>query len=229
MSDTGTTQEGFTLGRPALVCRWRLAGAELPMASRHLRALGQRRVNGEAVSPNLVAWAQQHVEWTLHDGAMAHPDGVLMLIVDDSGKAAMTVGSYEPLANTTAEALAGRAFQSAREGEETGVAPETLWAVHGDSLEWGVAPGASASGTSSLVRDLAQTVGLAVSRNDDLIVEVRERGASCSYDEVFLASDEHGVVTAADLRGPRGERFAQGYERLLQSVRSKAAKRPHLR
>ena len=36
-----TDQERFTLGTPALVCRWRLASGALPLENRHLRALGQ--------------------------------------------------------------------------------------------------------------------------------------------------------------------------------------------
>ena len=242
MPDAGAMQENFTLGRPSLVCRWRIAGGDLPMAGRHLRALGQRRVNGAIVSPNLVAWAQQHVEWTLHDGSAQHPDGVLMLIVDEGGRAAMTVGPYEPLAVATASGLAGRAFQAAREGDETGVVPETLWAVRGGDLLWGVAPGSAVGAASGLMADLAQTVGLNVIRCEGLVQEVRNAaadgllgsgagrsGAEPPVSEVFLVSDEHGVVQAADLDGPRGRRFAQGYARLLESVRAKAAERPRIR
>ena len=57
--------DGFTLGSPALVCRWRLASRALPLENRHLRALGQRVVNGGLVPTELVAWAKQHIEWTL--------------------------------------------------------------------------------------------------------------------------------------------------------------------
>ena len=68
MSDNGPDQD-FTLGRPVLVCRWRLASGKLPMENRHLRALSKRVVNGRAVSTQLVAWAKQHIEWTLQDGS----------------------------------------------------------------------------------------------------------------------------------------------------------------
>ena len=54
--------KGFKLGTPALVCRWRLAGKRVPMENRHLRALSDRYVNGARVSPELVAWAKQHIE-----------------------------------------------------------------------------------------------------------------------------------------------------------------------
>ena len=85
------TDGAFQLGKPELVCRWRLAGARLPLENRHLRALGRRHVNSGEMDKALVAWAKQHIEWTLADGGALHPDGVLMLIVDESGRAAMTV------------------------------------------------------------------------------------------------------------------------------------------
>ena len=53
----------------------------------------------------LVAWAKQHIEWTLGDGAAANPDGVLMMIVDTEGRAAMSVGPYEELEDTRLAAL----------------------------------------------------------------------------------------------------------------------------
>ena len=99
----------FELGEPALVCRWRIAGGRLPLENRHLRALGARTVMGRPVSTQLLSWAKQHIEWTLADGSAATPDGVLMLLMDAEGRAAMSVGPYEPLADTSAAALAERA------------------------------------------------------------------------------------------------------------------------
>ena len=161
MSDKGPDQD-FTLGRPVLVCRWRLASGKLPMENRHLRALSKRVVNGRAVSTQLVAWAKQHIEWTLQDGSARNPDGVLMLVLDDKGQAAMTVGPYVPLETPTASVLANRALEASREAEETGVAPETLWVVRGDTLVCGMDASADASGAVTLVRGLANTVGIAV-------------------------------------------------------------------
>ena len=118
-------QEGFELGTPALVCRWRLSGGMLPMANRHLRALAARSLGGVPVSTQLVAWAKQHIEWTLADGTRRDPDGVLMLVVDDSGRAAMSCGPYEAPLATSVSSLAERARRSQVEATETGVAPET--------------------------------------------------------------------------------------------------------
>lgn len=209
--------DDFKLGRPALVCRWRLCARSLPIENRHLRALGNRRVKDVPVSPQLVAWAKQHIEWTLYEGALRCPDGVLMVVVDDEGRAAMTVGPYEPLAVTTVSALAERALGAAREASRTGVAPETLWVVRDERLVWGGDPEWRPSGAASLAADLARALGLAVSCEEDLVAAVMD--GSASYDEAFLVSDEHGVVPASNAPGPKSSRLGEGWGRLLESAR----------
>ena len=218
MSDKKAEQD-FTLGRPVLVCRWRLASGGLPMENRHLRALSKRVVNGQAVSTQLVAWAKQHIEWTLRDGSALNPDGVLMIVLDEKGQAAMTVGPYEPIYSPTAATLASRAIESAREAEETGVAPETLWVARGDTLVCGMDAAEDASGSVTLVCDLANTVGITVAREEGIAQGVLDN--TLVYDEAFLVSDEHGIVCASDAAGPRGAKLAEGYERLLAAQKKK--------
>lgn len=218
MSDNKAEQD-FTLGRPVLVCRWRLASGGLPMENRHLRALSKRVVNGQAVSTQLVAWAKQHIEWTLRDGSALNPDGVLMIVLDEKGQAAMTVGPYEPIDSPTAATLADRAIESAREAEETGVAPETLWIARGDTLVCGMGAAEDASGSVTLVCDLANTVGITVTREQGIAQGLLDN--TLAYDEVFLVSDEHGIVCANDAAGPRGAKLADGYERLLAAQKKK--------
>lgn len=206
--------DGFELGKPALVCRWRLANRSLPLENRHMRALLARTVNGAKVTNELVAWAKQHIEWTLAEGSAQHPNGVLLLIIDEQGRAAMTVGPYAPLDDTTLRGLARRGERAADEGRSTGVAPEVLWGVRDDTLLYDWPEGLTPSGASSLVTQLAQTLGLLVRRREGLASEVLS-GAS-PVDEAFLVSDEHGIVVASDATGPHGQRFAAGYQRLLE-------------
>ena len=213
----GSHMDDFALGRPALVCRWRLAGRALPLENRHLRALGRRVVAGVSVSRQLVAWAKQHIEWTLADGAARYPDGVLMVVLDEAGRAAMTVGPYEPLAVTTTSALAERAQLAAREAASTDVAPETLWLVRDDALVLDNPVDRPLSGAASLVVDLARTLGVPVVREEGLARRVMN--GDKNYDELFLVSDEHGVVPADAATGPHARRLAAGYERLLDSKR----------
>lgn len=202
----------FSLGTPAIVCRWRLQECKLPLENRHLRALSNRKVAGKNVSPQLIAWAKQHVEWTLTSGAADNPDGVLMLVIDTEGHAAMTVGPYEPLAATSAADLAARAATAASERATLGIAPETLWAVDGNTLTCGAFEGEKPSGIVSLLVDLARAKGLKVVFDPDL--------APAGHAEVFLASDEHGVVSATDAAGPVSQELQADYMKLLSSMRS---------
>lgn len=209
--------ESFTLGKPALVCRWRLYDKSVPLLSRHLRALRAREVGGQQIAPALVAWVKQHVEWALSEGAQEHPDGVLMLVRDEEGCAAMSVGEFLPLEHTTANDLLARAQSARKEARATGVSPEDLWVVRGEALLWGTAPGLAPSGASSLVHDLACTLGMPVVHREDLLTEAAVKGFV--DEEVFLVSDEHGVVPANDHGGPRAQKYAASYQKLLQSKR----------
>ena len=195
---------GFELGVPALVCRWRLANRALPLENRHLRALAARSVSGAPVSTQLVAWAKQH------------PNGVLMLVMDIEGRAAMSVGPYDLLASASAADLAARAVAAAHEARATGVAPEALWAVRAGSLVCGTEPGWRPSGIDSLVTDLAKTLGVSVCHDPLLAADVLD--GEKNLDELFLASDEHGIVPAAGLVGPHARRLVDGYAKLLEAA-----------
>lgn len=210
----GGIPEEFEVGEPVLVCRWRLAKRTLPAANRHMRALGSRIVNGAPLSKQLLGWAKQHIEWTLAEGASEHPDGVLMIVLDEQGRAAMAVGDYEPLADRTLASLVSRAQESEHEAAETDVAPETLWVVRNGSLVCGMASGEVASGAASLIADLATTLGMPVRRDARLVDAVAD--GSLVPEEAFLVSDEHGVVVASDASGDRARRFADGWARLLE-------------
>lgn len=113
--------EKFTLDKPALVCRWRMSNKKVPMLNRHIRALSERLVQGEPLTHNMLSWAKQHVEWSLAEGDYTAHDGVLMLVIDINGNAAMTVGEYEPLADTSVKALRARSAEARSEADETGV------------------------------------------------------------------------------------------------------------
>lgn len=202
----------FELGEPALVCRWRLANRRLPLENRHLRALLARSVNGQQVTTELAAWAKQHLEWNLEQGALAQPDGVLMLVVDTRGRAAMSVGPYAELQDVSLEALARRAHAAATEAATTGVAPETLWVAREGALLWD--PCGAPSGAASLMVQLAQTLGVPVAEREGLAQAVLD--GSAAFEECFLVSDEHGVVPARDAAGQLGTRFKDGYQRLLE-------------
>ena len=194
--------EGFTLDAPALVCRWRMHNKHVPLLNRHIRALSQRRVNGAPLSHNMLSWAKQHVEWSLAEGAYTERDGVLMLVIDVNGNAAMTVGAYEPLVDTSLAALADRAAAARTEAEETGVAPELLGAVTNGRVLMAAFPEEHVCGAATLVEQLASTRGIPVERafdaerfsNDPTASLAVLREACGTQAAFFLVSDEHGIV-----------------------------------
>lgn len=188
-----SAEQEFRLGEPALVCRWRLAGRHVPLLNRHMRALSQRRVAGAPLTTNMLGWVKQHIEWSLAEDTTVAADGVLMIVVDVEGQAAMSSGAYEPLADTSAAALAARAAEARREAEETGIAPEVLCAFEGSSLVVGAPAHERLCGTMTFVQQLAETRGCMVHFEPDT-----QALASGKMGVPFLVSDEHGVVAAAD-------------------------------
>lgn len=185
--------EGFKLGKPALVCRWRLAGRSVPLLNRHMRALSQRRVQGEPLTVNLLGWVKQHIEWSLAEDPSAVADGVLMLVVDEDGQTAMSTGAYEPLADASAEALIERAVAARAEADATGIAPELLCCVRDGALALGATESSARSGAATFIRQLAETRGHAVSFDPAL----PERARIGIAGTLALISDEHGVVVEA--------------------------------
>lgn len=198
--DSSTANDDFTLGAPVLVCRWRLVDRRVPLLNRHIRALAARRVHGEPLSRSLLSWAKQHIEWSLaEDTTVSVPDdGVLMLVVDADGHAAMSTGEYVPLTDTGAEALAYRSLEARREADEVGIAPEVIACAAGDEVVLGVSPEDPLAGAASLVEQLCATCGRRIVRDPALAYRVL--AGSCAA-PVLLISDEHGVVVADDARG----------------------------
>lgn len=201
----------FRLDQPALVCRWRMAHRTVPLLNRHIRALSQRTVNGAPLTHNMLSWAKQHVEWSLAEGDYPDPDGVLMLVIDTNGNAAMTVGAYEPLSDTSVEALFARAELAAAERAETGVAPEVLCSVRGGALFVAADADEHVCGSMTLVEQLAATCGH----------DVLRAGAGAALEGACaLVSDEHGVVPVASA----GEANAQEDAALVRFLADGVAK-----
>lgn len=203
----------FELNEPALICRWRMAGRHIPMLNRHIRALSQRTVGEGPLGRNLLSWVKQHIEWSLAEDASVDPDGVLMVVVDVDGRAAMSVGAYEPLADRSPKALEARAADARREAATTGVAPETLCLLRSGELVIGASDEEFLCGTMTFVEQLARTRGLAVRFDPELA------GVAEPSDEVLLVSDEHGVVAAPDEGASEKDRelaafFSEAYETL---------------
>ncbi len=202
----------FSLGEPALIVRWKLKNRTLPLQNRHLRSLSDCVVNGKHVTSQLVAWAKQHLEWTLESGAIDHPDGVLMLVVDKDGQAVMSTGPYEPLESLDASALADRALASQSNILNGGVPSEILWATTGDVIICGAQESDFKSGMTSLVLDLIKTLKMNVQYDDMLAEKVKD---GISYDEVFLSSDEYCIVEDTSVKHEVADRIKNHVQKLF--------------
>ena len=197
--------EDLFAGQPVIETRWRMHAGALPLKNRLLRAF-----EAYGVSNGLASWARQHIEWTLAEGSIEQPDGVLVIDVDDAGRAAMTLEAYKALPACTAAELLDRV--AAQEG--SAVEAEVLWVLHEGALCGLAALGSQPSGVNSLVIDLGKTLGL----NPAFVGhEGAERlvAGLADGDECFLASDEHGVVPAEDFCGETAARFVGYYERIV--------------
>lgn len=218
---TEAHQDIFRLGQPVLVCRWRLCASSVLLQGRHLKALRNRIIAGKPCSPQLAAWVQQHIEWTLASGVHDTPDGVLMLVVDADNYAVMSVGAYEPLPTYDVETLCKRAYQAACEAEHTSIAPEALWVATEDSWLCATPSQAYLSGVSSLMYQLAETKGCSVIFDPQLIDQVSV--GNFDAHQVLLASDEHGIVSAVSKPNYRVSEMMQAYTTLQERAAQERA------
>lgn len=201
--------EDLFAGEPVIETRWRLQNGALPLKNRHLRALAAR-----GVTSALVSWAHQHLEWTLAEGSMEQPDGVLVLDVDDEGRAVMSIAPFEPLPALSAALLLDRV--AGREAEP--VEDEVVWMCRGGRLFVLSDADKPLSGANSLAVDLARTLHLEPTfEGHAAIPDALARLAAA--DECFLVSDEFGVVAAADHDGPMARELASCYDKLLATAK----------
>lgn len=194
--------EDLVAGEPVISVRWRLHKCALPLKNRHLHAFESR-----GLSAGLKSWARQHLEWTLAEGALQQPNGVMTLVVDEQGRALMGVEAYEPLAARTAAQLVERADTYA----DDVVPGEVAWIARageaGTALIARVDGAKQLSGANSLVADLAKTLKMEVAFDPAAQPQ--------PDDQVMLVSDEHGVVGASDTDGACAERFGAYYNKLV--------------
>lgn len=221
LGEAPMADEDFSLGEPALVCRWRLAGRHVPMLNRHMRALSQRHLQDGSISANMLSWVKQHIEWALAEDTTAVADGVLMLVIDEAGQAVMSTGAYVPLADATADVLMVRAANARVEADRTGIAPEVLCSMANGVLTVGISSEANPCAAVSLAEQLAQTRGVRVERDPALsyrVVGGLDAGA------VALLSDEHGAVASIDRVGTAADEeliafLVSAFDKLRDSAR----------
>lgn len=210
-----------SLDIPELSLRWRIYNRQLPLKARHYQAL---RAYG--LSDGLVSWVIQHIEWTLPEGSLQEPHGVLTLDVDKSGKAAMDLVPFVELASVELEDLVQQAACHGTRAQD-GVDSQLLWALRDNQLIILTDEQAHPSAVHSLMMDLAKYKQLELSFQADYMQsggeeyeallsraqKLRQEGY-----EFLLLSDEYGVIAEALARNPHIQFFVQSWKKLLVSL-----------
>lgn len=189
------------VGEPELTLRWRLYNRQLPLKNRHYRTLAQR-----GLTDGLISWIHQHIEWTLPEGSLANPCGVLQIRIDTNSRAQMEIVDFVPLAPRTAHELIEYAATAGQQGD-SGVDTDVAWIARAGRLIALTPQTPVLSGANSLLVQLAEA--------QHITCEFDENAALEDGDELFLASDEFGFVPSTDRAGELAQRFAGYWERFL--------------
>lgn len=179
--------------------RWRLAGGKLPMRERHLRSLKALGIDGPMQS-----WVRTRVEYVLDNHAAEHPDGALHLVIAPDDKVTFSV---EPLRELPALSAADVDVVS---GSVAGIDDATVW-LAGEKCLTAAAPDGVVSAMDTTLCDLATTLGYTVQARAVAADEVQ--GA-----ELFVTTDEHGVVPVEGCSGEQAAKFAELLSRLWGKV-----------
>lgn len=191
---------------PSLSLRWRIASRDLPLKQRYYRSLREY-----GLSNGVISWVIQHVEWTLPEGSLQEPSGVLTLEFDQKGRACMDLQPYKKIIDTSAEGLFTYAEERGTHAHE-GIDSEVMWTADENALYVWTDKKAALSAANSLIYDLARQKAyklVYMLPDYDKFVEQIKGGA-----EAFLVSDEHGVVQAKDAQGNQGAFFVSCWEKL---------------
>jgi hypothetical protein len=173
-----------------LTLRWRVHEGRIPLRQRHLRAL--KALN---LPDPLTAWLLQRLEWATDSLLNKEEEGVLVLSIDPEKDVVVSLDAVQDKPILTSEHLV------IEDGFVTGVRHEgaplegSVWFEYEGVLHASCEKLTAATGT--LVRDLAQTLGLPV--------EIcPQRGAAPPASPappataVFFISDEFGFVPIHD-------------------------------
>lgn len=214
-------QEDVIIDDPELVLRWRLSHRKLVAQSRHLATLKAR-----GLGQGLVSWCYQHIEWTLPEGTLKDPHGVLVIKIDTAGRAQMEVVPYSSLMPATASELIVYAEEHG-ESMTSGIDSDVAWVVRPAAADKTAAPQTrlvaltsglnELSGVNSLIRDLGRAQGFTVVCDENELAQHPLTEA----DEVFLVSDEHGVVPSTDHGREVSQKFKHYWDRLVASLADK--------
>jgi hypothetical protein len=164
-----------------ITLRWRVHDGQIPLFHRHLRTL-----QAFEVSPPLLAWVHERIEWAKDNLLGSTTNGILVLAIDPRADAVVTYEELrEPPDLTLGDlCLAGGAtFASVK--PELGISAMIVAQID-DKLV--ALSGAFVSATATLLRDIAQTLSI------DLELASLCLDDLATAQAVFAISDEFGFL-----------------------------------
>lgn len=178
-----------------LVFRWRYASRKIQLYERRLRSLAHFNVG-----PAVQAWVRSRLEWMQDNRLYEQPDGVLELTIDPEGDVAMSM-------HPVTEAPAFSPDQLVWDGDElAGCAlPGTVWVV--DDAQAHALPADIRHAADTFTRDLVTTLGRKM--DDGPVTRDAVEPA-----EVFLITDEHGIVPCAGKGGAMTDKLTACFSKL---------------
>jgi hypothetical protein len=187
--------------RYPLTLRWRVHEGQIPLRQRHLRAL--KALN---LPDPLMAWLLQRLEWATGSLLNKEEEGVLVLSIDPEKDVVVSLDAVREKPMLTSEHLV------IEDGFVIGVQCEgtplegSVWFEYGGMLYASCEELTTATGT--LVRDLAQTLGLPVevcpqrSACATAAPATTSATATPATTAIFFISDEFGFVPIHNALAP---------------------------
>ena len=199
-----TQDEMLSMPTEPIDVRWRLADGGLPMRERHLRSLASMGVGAPMQS-----WIRTRLEYVLENHAPIHPNGVLCLRMDPEGKTEMVV---EPLGTVPTLTEADLVI---KDDFITGASvPGVVW-VMGEKLAIASVDNEELiSATATTMRDLAETLSMQVEEGAVLAEDAFAEGV-----EIFVTSDEFGILPIEGHSGATTDRFTKLLNKLLKPAK----------
>ena len=190
--------------------RWRIHAGKLSLRQRHMRSL-----DGLDLPPALIGWIHERLEWAMLSMLQNDSEAVLVIEIDPVDGVRMSLDKTQDMPVLTAadcrveEGLVVGADVGGQQQRLTG----DVWLERDGALYASVPDVISA--TSTLCRDVAQTLGFTVSVGLLALAEV-ERAASLG--SAFLISDEFGFIPIGELAGledaPIANRIREAFGKL---------------
>ena len=175
--------------------RWRYDNKKIQLYERRLHSLASFNVG-----PAIQAWARSRMEWMRDEKLFELPDGVLVFSIDPEADIDIQLEPQREAPAFTIDDLEWVGDEL--DGSDLA---GSVWVARGNELS--IFPPPIRHAADTLVRDLAQAVGLQ-------IVDAHLTPADLENAEIFHVSDEFGIIGCEGKGGPVTDKMVQSFDKL---------------